>query len=486
MKHYSTVIIGAGQCGLAMSRVLAEQSVDHVILERGEVANSWKTERWDSLRLLTPNWQSRLPGSAYEGPNPGGYMSMPEVIERLEIYSADIGAPVISETEVRAVSRTENGYHIVTSQGAFHGTTLVLASGACNLPNVPACAAGLPAGVLSITPHDYKRPSDLPEGGVLVVGGSATGVQLAMELQASGRPVTLSVGEHIRMPRTYRGRDIKWWMDVLGVLDERHDQVDDLKRVRGTPSLQLAGTPDHRMLDLNALMAAGVEVVGRLAGVRDGRALFSGGLANHCALSDLKMHRLLGAIDAWAAEQGLDGSLPVGYRLDPTRVAASPRLELDFKARAVRSVVWATGYRPDYSWLDVPACDRKGRLQHNGGIVEAPGLFAMGLPFMRRRKSTLIDGAGHDAQELMPSILTHLDRATEAPPRDPRSKGKGNGQPEKRSGLGKTPNEIASIRETRIHPAGRAVAPAGQAHAGQARHPEDHLLPLVRPLARAR
>ena len=434
MQHHSTVIIGAGQCGLAMSRVLTEHSVDHLILERGEVANSWKTERWDSLRLLTPNWQSRLPGAAYQGPDPDGYMTMPEVIGRLENYAVDIAAPVITRAEVLAVTRTEDGYRVATSHGQFHATTVVLASGACNLPNVPACAEGLPTSVLSLTPHVYRRPSDLPEGGVLVVGGSATGVQLAMELQASGRPVTLSVGEHIRMPRTYRGRDIKWWMDALGVLDQLHDEVDDLKRVRRTPSLQLVGAPDRRMLDLNALTAAGVEVVGRLAGMRDGRALFSGGLANHCALSDQKMHRFLDAIDDWVTDQGLAGSLSAAERFDPTHVAGSPRLELDLEAAGVRSVLWATGYRPDYSWLDVPVLDRKGRLRHDGGRVDAPGLFAMGLPFMRRRKSTLIDGAGADARELMPALLSHLDFASGATTRDLPSPGMDTDQPKKTTG----------------------------------------------------
>lgn len=409
MKSHSSVIIGAGQCGLAMSRVLSERSVDHVVLERGEVANSWRTERWDSLRLLTPNWQSRLPGSAYEGPDPDGYMTMPELIQRFEAYALESAAPIIAGASVQSVVQTETGYQIETSQGVFHGTTLMLANGVCNLPNKPAFADELPRNVLSITPHDYKRPSDLPEGGVLVVGGSATGIQLAMELQASGREVTLSLGEHIRMPRVYRGRDIKWWMDVMGVFDQRHDEVDDLKRVRRTPSLQLIGSKDRRTLDLNSLMDVGVEVVGRFSGLRDGRAMFSGSLANHCVLADLKMNRLLDQIDLWAAEAGLDGLPPV-HRLESTKVPASPRLEMDLSAGSISSVIWATGYRPDYSWLQVPVLDRKGHLRHDGGIVDAPGLFAMGLPFMRRRKSTLIDGAGADAYDLADHVIAHLDR----------------------------------------------------------------------------
>lgn len=411
MKHHSTVIIGAGQSGLAMSRCLAERSVDHLILERGEVANSWRRERWDSLHLLTPNWQSRLPGSPYSGVDPDGYMSMPQVIQRLDDYAQDITAPVQTQTEVLSVTQTDTGYRIDTNQGPVHCATLVLASGACNLPNVPGFAAELPTDVPSFTPHDYKRPSDLPDGGVLVVGGSATGVQLAMELQASGRQVMLSVGEHIRVPRVYRGHDIKWWMDAFGVLDERFDQVDDLKRVRRSPSLQLVGSADRHMLDLNALTEAGVEVVGKLAGLRDNRVMFSGALANHCALSDLKMNRLLDAIDAWATERDMDGSLPPPHRFAPTHVPDIPRLDLDLGRGEVRSILWATGYRPDYSWLNVPVLDRKGRLRHDGGVVDAPGLYVMGLPFMRRRKSTLIDGAGDDARDLVDHMMAYWNRS---------------------------------------------------------------------------
>ena len=410
MAYVSTIIIGAGQSGLAMSRCLTVRSVDHLILERGTVANAWRTERWDSLRLLSPNWMIRLPGQPYDGPDPDGYMTTPELVARLDGYADRIGAPVQTETQVTAVRRAEPGYVVETNQGPMHCTTLVLATGACNIATVPGCGSELPAGLHAATPLDYKRPDDLPEGGALVVGGSATGIQLAREIHASGRPVTLSVGEHIRVPRTYRGLDIKWWMDAIGVLDERFDEVDDLARVRRTPSLQLVGTPEKETLDLNALMDVGIEVVGRLAGIRDGRAMFSGGLSNHCALSDQKMNRLLDAIDQWVDQQGFSGVVAAPFRPEPTRVPAAPRLDLDLRDGAVRSVVWATGYRPDYAWLDVPVLDRKGRLRHDGGVVAAPGLYAMGLPFMRRRKSTLIDGAGPDARELVAHMMRHLDR----------------------------------------------------------------------------
>ncbi|HEX9183432.1 MAG TPA: NAD(P)-binding domain-containing protein [Burkholderiales bacterium] len=403
------LVIGAGHAGLAMSRCLAERSIDHVVLERGEVANSWKTERWDSLRLLTPNWQSRLPGYEYAGEDPHGYRTMPETIAFLEGYARATSAPVRTHIAVTSLRRTGQGYAAQTSRGQWRSRAVVVASGACNLPGIPQFAAELPASVASLSSQRYRNSTQLEEGGVLVVGASATGVQLAEEIHRSGRPVTLAVGEHIRMPRRYRGRDIQWWMDAAGILDLRHDEIDDLGRAREVPSLQLTGNEEGRTLDLNALSAIGVRLTGRLAGIRGGKALFSGALANQAALSDLKMNRLLEAIDRWAARAGLDSEVPPPERFAPTRIEASPPLSLDFAGSGIRTVLWATGYRPDYSWLQVPVLDRKGRIRHDGGVVEdAPGLYVMGLPFLRRRKSALIDGAGDDARELAAHLASHL------------------------------------------------------------------------------
>ena len=393
-----------------MSRCLAERSVDHVVLERGEVANSWITERWDSLRLLTPNWQSRLPGYRYAGADPHGYRTMPETVDYLKRYAKAIAAPVRTHSAVTSVRRTEDGYVLATTHGEWRCRIVVLASGACNIARVPALAAALPPGIASFTPMQYRNPAQLEPGGVLVVGASATGVQIADEIQRSGRPVTLAVGEHIRMPRVYRGRDIQWWMDAAGILDQRYDQIEDIARARNVPSLQLAGFADRRTLDLNSLAAIGVRLVGRLAAIRDGTALFSGGLANQAALSDLKMNRLLDALDAWAAANGVTDQ--PAQRFEPTRIEASPALSLDLRRGAVRTIVWATGYAPDYSWLHVPVFDRKGRIRHDGGVVDSPGMYLMGVQFMRRRKSALIDGAGDDARDLADHIVSCLDRKT--------------------------------------------------------------------------
>ncbi len=410
MKFVTTIIIGAGQAGLAMSKQLSDRAIDHVVLERGSVANSWKNERWNSLRLLTPNWQSRLPGYSYQGDDPDGFMNMPEVISYLDTYAKVIDAPVCGNTEVVSVKRQLDRYVVETSSGTFMSQTIVLATGACNIASIPKLADEVPASIVQISPLEYKSPDQLEEGGVLVVGASATGIQLAREIHASGRPVTLAAGEHIRVPRSYRGRDIKWWMDRMGLMDMSYREVEDLNRARKLSSLQLAGTSDP-ILDINLLSAAGVTVAGRLAGMREGEALFSGSLANVCALSDLKMNRLLESIDQWIDERPELGITANPMRFEATNLPATPPLTLKLRESGIRTILWATGFKPDYSWLDVPVLDRKGNIKHDGGVVEAPGMYVMGLPFMRKRKSTLIDGVGDDAAFLAGHLAASLRRA---------------------------------------------------------------------------
>ena len=411
MRFATTIIIGAGQSGLAMSRHLTARSIDHVVLERGEVANSWRTERWDSLRLLTPNWQSRLPGYGYTGDDPDGFMTMPEVVRFLQRYADSSFAPIVTGTRVTRVRQEDGGYQLATSQGPWQCRMLVIASGACNVASIPSLSGSVPHEVTSLTPLQYSNPGLLPDGGVMIVGAAASGIQLAREIQAAGRRVVLSVGEHVRVPRTYRGRDIQWWMDAIGAMDIRYDAIDDIERARRLPSFQLIGTKQRETVDLNSLRKAGVELVGRLVGIRDGKAQFSGSLANHCALADLKMNRLLASIDDWVHMNGLAERFPAPHRYESTDIGPETRLSMDLKENGIKTVIWATGYHPDYSWLDVPVLDRKGRIRHDGGVVAAPGMYVLGLPFMRRRKSSFIDGAGDDAADLAAHLAQNLARA---------------------------------------------------------------------------
>ena len=392
-----------------MSRCLAGRGIDHVVLERGEVANSWRTERWDSLRLLTPNWQSRLPGFDYEGDDPDGFRDMTETIAFLDRYAEVIQAPVETRTTVTSIRRDDDDYVVATDKGEWRCRALVLATGACNVASLPKVAGALSADVASVHSFDYRNPDQLPAGSVLVVGASATGTQLGLEIHRSGRPVTLAVGEHIRVPRAYRGRDVMWWMDNAGVHDERWDEMDDINRARRVPSLQLTGTSDRSTLDLNAMTDEGVDLVGRFAGLADGRAQFSGSLLNQCALSDLKMNRLLNGFDEWATEAGRDGEVEPSHRLERTRTPEKPPLTLKLVDAGIRTVLWCTGYHPDLSWLEIDILDRKGRIRHDGGVTPSPGLYLMGMQFLRRRKSALIDGAGDDARDLSAHLSAYLD-----------------------------------------------------------------------------
>ena len=408
--HTTTVIIGGGQAGLAMSRCLSDRSIDHVVLERGEVANSWRTERWDSLRLLTPNWQCRLPGYVYAGADPDGFMTASEVVDVIATYAKTVAAPIQTETTVTSVRRTDDGYSVTTDQGEWRCETVVLASGAFNVPHVPAFASSVPSSVATLSAMAYRNPRELDDGGVMVVGASASGVQIAHEIQSSGRPVILAVGEHVRGPRMYRGRDIHWWMDAAGVLDERYDEVDDIVRARRVPSMQLGGSPERVTFDLNALTEVGVQLVGKFAAISGTRAQFSGSLRNKCELADLKLGRLLDTIDEWALASGIDDAVPPPHRFAPTAVPEPPRLDLDLTGGDIRTIIWATGFRPDYSWLNVDVLDAKSMVRHDGGVVvDAPGMYVIGMPFLRRRKSSFIDGACDDAQDLAPHLAAFLD-----------------------------------------------------------------------------
>lgn len=404
----AVVVIGGGHSGLAMSQRLSEGGIDHVVLERGEIASSWARQRWDSFTLLTPNWQTTLPGAAYDGDDPDGFMTAAEITQFIQGYAETVSAPVHAATTVTVVRPADGGYEIVTDHGTWGCRCVVLASGACALPSLPDCAAGVPEGVLSVNPLDYRSPAQLPDGGVLVVGAAATGVQLAEEVHASGRPVTLAVGEHVRMPRTYRGRDIQHWMDAIGRLDERYDGVEEILKARAVASPQLIGSPERRTLDLNCLTDAGVQLRGRLGTIRDGVAMFSGGLGNHCALADQKLDRLLDEIDEWIRAHDLDGEVDSAVRLDPTRVAPGAPLTLDLQRGEIASVIWATGFRPDLSWVDLPVFDAKGRLRHDGGVVDAPGVYFLGGTFLRRRKSSFIHGAADDTADLAAHLAGHL------------------------------------------------------------------------------
>jgi putative flavoprotein involved in K+ transport len=411
MRRTEAVVIGGGQAGLAMSRCLKDSGVDHVVLERGRVAERWRSERWESLRLLTPSWQCRLPGFRYEGPDPDGYMSMPEIVDYLGRFARSFVAPVEEGTTVLAVEPSSHGYRVTTDRGSWLARSVVIATGHCDTPFVPEMAAQMPADVVQVVPTRYRNPSPLPEGGVLVVGASATGVQLADEILASGRPVTLAVGRHTRLPRVYRGRDILWWLDAIGILGESAADVFDLSTSRNQPSLQLVGRPDRATLDLPALQDRGVCLVGRAVSASGGRVFLADDLVVQTVAADARLARLVQRIDIFAARTGLDAEVGPPEPFRPFRWPDPAPAGIDLRSEGIRTVVWATGFRRLYPWLKVPVLDARGEIRHEGGVTPAPGLYVIGLYFLRHRNSSFIDGVGRDAMELAVHLATHLRKA---------------------------------------------------------------------------
>jgi putative flavoprotein involved in K+ transport len=419
MSAVDTVVVGAGHAGLAVSRLLTAAGHDHVVLDRGRVGERWRTERWDSLHLLTPSWMSRLPGWWYGGPEPDGFMSAARFVHHLNRYAASFDAPVLPGTAVVDVTRSGDGYRVVTSRGTWHARHVVVATGPHGQPHVPP-GLGHAGAAAVVHSSRYRNPTQLAPGGVLVVGASASGVQIADELARAGREVVLAVGSHSRMPRRYRGMDVFWWMESTGRLARTIDEMPDPDAARRETSLQLVGRNQPgergRDLDLAALQARGVRLVGRVTGVSGSTVQLSGDLAGAMAAADRKMHRFLDTVDDYARRSGLaDEVLPVA-RPRPAPVPAVPS-RIDVRAEGIGTVLLATGFRPDHPWLRLPVLAPDGNIRQLRGVTPVPGLYVVGQRFQHRRDSGLIDGARHDARTVVQHLLAASGQAP-APLRD--------------------------------------------------------------------
>ena len=407
-----TVIVGAGHAGLAVSRLLTDAGRDHVVLDRGRLAERWRTERWDSLHLLTPNWMTRLPGWCYTGPDPDGFLSSAELIQHLERYAASFQAPVIPHTRVVEIAATRGAvgarFRVVTDTDTWHARHVVVATGPHGRANLPGGLSGVSGRLEVLAANSYRNPAALPTGGVLVVGASASGVQIADELSRSGREVSLAVGRHTRMPRRYRGMDSYWWLDATGRLARTIDDMPDADAARRENSLQLVGNPDPclrgRDLDLGVLQARGVRLAGRLEKVVGTAASFSSDVAETIADADRRMHRFLDAVDRYVEDAGLTREVLPPMR--PRAVEVSdPISQLDLAAENIGTVLVAAGYRPYHPWLRLPVVAPDGSIRQRRGVTSVPGLYVVGQPFQHRRDSGFIDGARHDARYVVDHLL---------------------------------------------------------------------------------
>lgn len=399
MQRIDTVVVGGSQAGLAMSRSLREHGVEHVVLERGRIGERWRSERWDSLRLLTPRWLSRIGGWGDVGADPEGFMNRQEVIRYLEAYASAVAAPVEEGVSVLSVAPRSSGFVVETTRGSWRCDHVVAATGHSQHAHVPPFATSLDPSISQVVPTDYRSAGRLPTGGVLVVGASATGLQLAGEIHSSGRPVHLAVGRHIRLPRRYRHRDIMEWLHRMGSLDEKIGTVRNARASAAQPSLQLVGTPDRFDLDLGRLQARGVRLCGRALGGFGTRVWFDDDLVENLAAADFKLASLRRRIDGFIAREGMGRFVGPPDEFRPVPLTESPD-SLDLGTEGIRTVVWATGFRRGYPWMHPSALDERGDLLHRGGVSPLPGLYALGLNFQRRRSSSFLVGVADDAAEL--------------------------------------------------------------------------------------
>jgi len=408
-----TVVVGAGQAGLATSRLLTQGGRDHVVLERGRIGERWRSERWDSLRLLTPNWMLSLPGSRYGGPDPDGFAPAATFLEMLEEYAAGFAAPVVEGTAVEEVCVSGRGpsrYTVTTDAGTWHTRHLVVASGPHGAPVIPAALGSADLGPAALlTVRDYRSPSQVAPGSVLVVGASASGVQIAEELQRAGRQVTLAVGRHTRIPRQYRGFDIYWWLEATGRLALGLEDVRDREAARRDPSVQLIGRHHSARsaseVDLAALQRLGVRLAGRLVDVTGGVARFDDGLATRVRETDAAMHRLLDRLDLYAERVGLALEIWPPERPSPVPLPPQPPEKLDLGAESISTVVVAAGHRAHHPWLRLPILRSDGAIRQDDGVTAAPGVYTVGQRFQHSSASGMICGARSDAESVVDRIF---------------------------------------------------------------------------------
>lgn len=404
MERHPVIIIGAGQGGLAGSHELRRHGVEHVVLERGRIGEAWRSARWDSFCLVTPNWMTQLPGKVYQGPEPDGFMRGSEFVAFLEDYARSFDAPVRCGVDVQRVQRTHDGFVLHTSHGLMASQHLIVATATYQQPAVPPLARALPPDLVQVHAAAYRRPEALPPGAVLVVGSGQSGCQIAEELMRSGRQVVLSTGRAGRLPRRYRGCDGIVWQHRMGLLDRTPQMLQSpALRFRGDP--HLTGEGGGRTLNLHRLAQEGIRLAGRLRGVRDGVLQFGDDLADHLRFADDYFAEFCARVDAFVAEQGLDAPPASPANTDyggPLRAEAPPAVrELDLTQAGLGCVVWATGFRFDFSWIDIPAgLDEQGYPLQQRGVGHVPGLYYLGLNWLSKRKSGIIFGVAEDARYL--------------------------------------------------------------------------------------
>lgn len=407
VEKTDTLVVGGGQAGIAMSEHLSSLDVPHIVLEKNRIAEKWRTGRWDSLVANGPAWHDRFPGLEFEDVDPDAFATKDRIADYFEDYAKMINAPIRTGVEVKRVERNADrpGFTVETSEGVIEAQRVVAATGPFQVPVIPPIVPE-DEEIVQIHSADYRNPEQLPEGNVLVVGGGSSGVQIADELQRAGKQVHLSVGPHDRPPRSYRNRDFTWWLGVLGEWDRE-------SMVPGTEHVTIAVSGAHggggdATVDFRALAHQGITLVGLTKSFHDGKVTFEKDLADNVTRGDNNLLEMLDAADAYIERNGLDLPEEPEARVFPPdpECLTNPILELDLAEKGITSIVWATGYKVDYSWLNCYYAFKEGRPNHKRGISAEPGVYFVGLPWLARRGSTFIWGVWHDAKHIADHIST--------------------------------------------------------------------------------
>jgi len=402
-RHYSAIVVGAGQSGLSMSYYLKEAGVDHLVLEKSSVMHSWKLHRWDSFCLVTPNWQCALPGYPYRGNDPHGFMKKHEIIEYLDGFARHVDAPVLEEAAVtHVVPLPEGGYRVRSTRGDFTADQVVVASGGYHRPIVPRMAERLPAAIAQMHSEQYRNPHSLPDGAVLVVGSGQSGAQIAEDLHLAGRRVFLATGDAPRCARFYRGRDVVDWLADMGYYDMPVEQHPLKEALRDNTNHYVTGRDGGRDIDLRKFALEGMELFGRLEDFDGRHLLFAADLMANLDLGDSVYDRINASIDAYIAKQGIDA--PPGGVYEPLWQLPVERTLLDPLAAGIGSIVWCIGFTPDFSWVDAPVFNGRGYPAHVRGVTRQPGLYFLGLPWLHTWGSGRFSGVARDAAFLAERI----------------------------------------------------------------------------------
>jgi putative flavoprotein involved in K+ transport len=411
--HHEVVVIGGGQAGLAVSHCLMARGVEHLVLERDRVARSWREQRWDAFCLVTPNWQCELPGYRYDAGDDDGFMLKDDIIGFVQDYAASFGPPLCEGVAVSALSPSAEGFTIATTHGTISAGQVVLAVGGYHLPAIPRVGASLPAALTQLHSSQYKNPASLPDGAVLVVGSGQSGAQIAEDLHLAGRDVHLCVGSAPRVARFYRGRDCVAWLQDMGHYDMPITEHPEGLAARKEPNHYVTGRGGGRDIDLRAFARDGLQLHGRLLGAEGATLRLGNDLAGNLDAADATAERIKDAIDRYIADAGIDAPVESRYRpvwSPPADLTAT----LDLAAAGIRSVIWATGFRSDWSWVQVPCFDGSGYPTHHRGVTTAPGLYVVGMPWLHTWGSGRFAGIARDAEYLAAQIAAHADAAAPA------------------------------------------------------------------------